>query len=477
MRNAAFFVGCLAVLSFVLADGLAEAPRVRADAGGDFRLRQEIMHNVPGLPGAPGAMMPRAYREAQNHIRYRVRAWGRLDADDFTLYARVADEVREHVVENGVKRKRRTYNFPDELVLDNLYLAGRGLFDGFVDFSIGRQDLFDGRHSVLGLDRIMLDGAPYVGSRSCYADMAHFTFHVSDSSTLDAFALYDNGRNVFRYGTRLSRRRPMNAINPLDDQDMDEWGGGLVWNDKLLDGALPYQFYTVHKHNESYTSSLGRRVKDKQITAVGVHLMPQVNDSLSFDFDVAKQFGTCNGGMQAGGWMAYAAADLHKAAEPETFRPYARLSAYALSGDRRPRGENDNDTSWDPMWARTPCDSELMQYGTLYGLGYWSNMFYAKLTLGTEFGRRHGVYAYSGPMWAVAQDRFGHADGSGGSMFKGVLSAVRYDFPIVLAPKGAVGVKRLQVFGHVVAELFNPGDYYDTSRPSYFIRWEFSVSF
>jgi hypothetical protein len=62
-------------------------------------------------------------------------------------------------------------------------------------------------------------------------------------------------------------------------------------------------------------------------------------------------------------------------------------------------------------------------------------------------------------------------------MFKGVLSVVRYDFPILLAPKKARGIDRFEVFGHIMAEVFNPGDYYDSSRPSYFIRWEFSISF
>ena len=269
---------------------LEKDSELKVKVGADLRVRQEIMHNVPGLPGAPGAMMPRAYREAQNHMRFRVRPWMRLDYEDFGLYARLVDEVREHFVENGVKRKYRAYNFPDELALDNLYFEGRGLFDGFFDFRIGRQDLFDGRHSVMKLDRIMLDGAPYVGSRSCYADMARFIFHTSDDSTLDAFALYDNGRNIYRYGNRRSRGRPMNAIHPGDGPGMDEWGGGLVWNDVTLDGHLPYQLYTVHKHNEAYTSARGVRVEDKQITAFGVHLMPQLNDNLSFDLDAAKQF-------------------------------------------------------------------------------------------------------------------------------------------------------------------------------------------
>ena len=178
---------------------------LKADAGADIRVRQEIMHNVVGNPGSPNAMMPRAYKKDINHIRFRPRVWGRLDYENFTLYARLVDEFREHVVENGVKRKYRSYNFPDEVALDNLYLEGRELFDGFLDFRLGRQDLFERGHSVFGLDRTLFDGAPYVGSRSAYADMAKFTFHTSDDSKLDAFAIYDNGRNMYRYGNRLSR--------------------------------------------------------------------------------------------------------------------------------------------------------------------------------------------------------------------------------------------------------------------------------
>ena len=41
----------------------------------------------------------------------------------------------------------------------------------------------------------------------------------------------------------------------------------------------------------------------------------------------------------------------------------------------------------------------------------------------------------------------------------------------------AKGADRFEIFGHLLAEVFNPGDYYDSSRPSYFIRWEFTVKF
>ena len=52
---------------------------LQANAGADVRIREEIMHNVPGLPGAPGAMMPRDYKKNLNHLRVRPRVWGQLD--------------------------------------------------------------------------------------------------------------------------------------------------------------------------------------------------------------------------------------------------------------------------------------------------------------------------------------------------------------------------------------------------------------
>ena len=456
----------------------AETNTVEVNAGADLRIRQEIMHNITGLPGAPGAMMPRAYKKDVNHIRFRPRVWASASWDKFTLYGRLVDEFREHIVKNGVPRKYRAYNFPDEVALDNLYLDGSGLFDGFLDFRIGRQDMMVGGHSVFGLDRILCDGAPYVGSRSCYADMARFTFHTSEESKLDAFALYDNGRNIYRYGNHNSRGRPMNAIHPGDSPDMDEWGGGLVWHDSLCERTFPYKVYVVHKHNEAYYAPGRRRMPDKQLTTVGVDILPEINENLSFELDLADQFGTISDGdRQAGGQMAYAAIDFHKSRAEKGLHPYARLSVYYMSGDKHHGKRGNNDTAWDPLWGRCPQDSELFQYGTLYGLGYWSNMTYPKLTIGMDIGPHHRVSAYSGPIFAAAQDHAGHADGSGESMFKGELSAVRYDFPILLAPKNATGLKRFEIFGHVMAELFNPGDYYDSSRPAWFLRWEVMFCF
>jgi hypothetical protein len=447
---------------------------LKTSFGGDVRIRQEIMHNLPHLAGAEGAMKPSG--STINHLRVRPRVWGALEWENLKLFMRLTEEIREHIVDHGQRKKDRNYNFPDEVLIDNLFLEGTDLFDGFMDFRIGRQDMLGPEGSVFGLDRLILDGTTYDGSRTCFSDMARFTFHPSENGTLDAFALYDNSRNDLSWGTRNSRGRPLNAIHPGDSPDMDEWGGGLVWSQDLFDEALPYKAYAIYKHNESYISPNGRKHPEKQLTTVGLRLMPQLSEEFSLDLEGAKQFGSFSNGKQAGGWMGYAALDYHPDIA-ESFKPYAVASLYCLSGDKKSLGENDNDMSWDPLWARAPCDSEMMQYGTLYGLGYWSNLVHPKLTLGAKFGKYHSCYASAGPMFAACQDRMGHADGSGKSMFKGFNSVVRYNFPLFLAPKDARGIHRFEMFGHLMAELFNPGDYYDSTRPAYFIRWQITLKF
>lgn len=459
------------------AAAVGETGGLAFDAGADFRMRQELMHNVPGLPGEPSAMMSVPYKSHANQIRYRTRPWARLDWEEFTLFGRLVNEVREYPSQHAVKKRNRNYNFPDEVLLDNLYLEGRGLFDGLLDFRAGRQDLYRNGGSAVGLDRLALDGTAYDGSRSCHIDMLHFTLHPVDGGKLDAFAMYANGRSRPTWGHPSAQPRPITAIHPADSPERDEWGGGVVWSHtaELPWGGmpLPYQAYAVHKHTEAYTQFTGRRMEDKQITTLGMRFEPDITENVTLELEGAKQAGQRSDNTQAGGWMGYAGVEAHKAKETAgEVRPFARASVYYLSGDKDGAG----DGGWDPMWARCPMDSDMMQYGTLYGLGWWSNILYPRMTVGANFGKMHRLAAYTGPLYAAVRDGMGRSDGGGG-LFRGVLSSVRYDFPLLTAPKGARGAERFEVFGHVMAELFNPGDYYETSRPAYFIRWEVNFRF
>ena len=463
-----------------------ESP-VRFDAGADFRLRQEIMDNLPGLPGGgPYAMTTTERAKYRNQMRFRPRAWFEVETGPLRLYARITDEFRYFPASNDPK-KRRPYYFPDEVFLDNLYLDAQGLESPWLsaigveslDFRLGRQDMLGPNGSIFGLNRIVVEGTPTDGSRSFYSDMVRTTLHFDETKHLDVFALYDSGRNDIRWGTSGSRGRSLNCINMTDSNDLDEWGGGLVYSQTALEGHLPFKLYSIFKRTEAHTKGSGAneiRVSPKEVTTLGVLLQPQFTENWGMEVEAAKQVGRiCDGNREAGGHMAHV--ELRYMTDfLRAYKPTFSWATTYYSGDRHRTEPDDTDTAWDPMWGRYTQDSEMLVYGTLYENCWWSNMIYTKLMLTMKFGPRHGFYVYSGPMFAAVQDHLGRADHDG-STFKGVLSAARYDFPIRLAPKNATGFDRVEVFAHVVGELFNPGDYYDSSKPAFFFRWQVDFRF
>ncbi len=449
-------------------DAVAEgASPFRVDVGADLRIRQEMMKNIPGFPNAgPDAMTRTARTKYKNHIRFRPRAYLSLAAGDWTVMTRVADEFRLYPTLHTPYRES-AYRFPDELYLDNLYLDGKALeWDALaplgvtaVDVRIGRQDMFEGGHSVFGLDRLMTDGTPADGSRSAFSDMVRVRLHFGESRALDAFALFDHGRNDASFGTHLSRGRSLNLITPSDGSELDEWGGGLVYSQKTE--SVPFKVYALFKETQGRTS-----VPRRAVTTAGFLLSPTLTDAVSADLELAKQAV----GDRLGGEMAFVA--LRYAYAPATLSWETTYDAG--DGDHLPGSEDDR--SWDPMWARSPQQSEMLVNGGFYANGWWSNMIFSKAAVAFALPRRQRVTLSSGPIFAAEQDRLGRADGRG-STFKGVLSAARYDFTLRSAPENATGLDRVEILGHLVGELFNPGGYYETSRPAYFLRWQLEFRF
>ena len=157
---------CAATLLAVATASAAFGEGFDFDAGADLRIRQELMDNVPGLPG--GGLLLRAPRGGfRQHMRFRPRVWGEMSFGNenvgmFRLYTRLTDEFRW-----CPEPRSHRNTFPDELILDNLFLEGLDLFDGFLDFVVGRQDIYN----LYGLDHVFVDGTPGDGSRTVYADV------------------------------------------------------------------------------------------------------------------------------------------------------------------------------------------------------------------------------------------------------------------------------------------------------------------
>ena len=449
----------IACALLVAVTAAAAAAEMSFDAGADLRIRQEIMGNVPGLPG--GGLLSTAPRgKTQNHIRFRPRVWGEVRFDEsWRLYSRFTDEFRANLV-----RKNHSNTFPDELIVDNLYLEGLGLFDGFLDVRAGRQDLY----RLYGLDHVFVDGTPGDGSRTTYADLVRVALHVDENSTVDLFAIWDYDSNPLRWGTRRGRNKRLAGLGGGAEPEMDDWGFGAIWSSRLADG-LPYRLFAMQKDTAGFRRH-GVKHARTQRNLLGFKAMPQLTDDLSLQFEGMGQVGENGDGDALSGWSAYAGANWRDVSRAE-WQPFARVGFHFMSGDRDAADEDGGHRAWDPMWSRGVNDSEIFLYGTHYGVAWWSNLLYAKLTGGLEIGRNHAVVLSTGPMFAAVQDGLGGGDSS----YKGLLSQLRYDFPIRNADRGRG--ERLELFGHVFAEFFNPGDYYVTDRPAWFVRWQLDFRF
>ena len=449
--------GCLALSSVASAEA-------EFDAGADLRIREELFKNVPGLPGG-GLLSREARGPFVNQVRFRPRFWGEMKGTTeggvfWHLYTRFTDEFRW-----CPEPHKHTHAFPDELILDNLFLESKGLFDGLFDFKIGRQDLwgiYDHK-----MDHVFQDGTPGDGSRTTYADMAGVTFHATEESKLDLFALYDFDDCDIRWGTEASKHTALSGIDPAADPEMDDWGFGAIW-DSNLGPSIPYRVFWVEKNTASYHVGDVKHPRTRRDT-LGFSLEPHLNEEWTVPLEMMTQVGQNGEGDLLAAWSGYAGVEWKSARRG--WRPFASATLRYMSGDKNAAEEDGGHRAWDPLWCRSVCECELFLYGSHYGVGWWSNMYYQKNTVGIEFGPHHKIESWIGPVFAAEQDNMGGGDG----MFKGFLSVIRYDFPLMLADR--TKGERFEIFGHLYAELFNPGDYYETDKPAFFARWQIEFKF
>lgn len=428
------------------------------DAGADLRIRQEIYDNVPGMPGG-GRMSNYARGPYKNHLRFRPRVWGEVvaltqDETMWRVYTRLADEFRWYVKPTSP----RPYAFPDELIIDNLFIEAKGLFDGLLDFRAGRQDLL----FLYGLDHIFVDGTPGDGSRSTYTDMIRVALNFEDDRRLDLFALYNFDDSDLRWGTEKGHHRALAGLGGAEPE-MDNWGFGAIWNDKIVEN-VPYQFYVMQKNTASYHLKNGTKRPTTQRELIGLKLTPRLNDEWALQLEADGQIGKNGDSKTLYGAHSYAGANWMSASEG--IKPFAKFGYEFKSGSKDAAKNDGGHGTWDPMWSCGAVESEMFLYGPLYGVGWWSNSHYPKLTLGLSMAKHHRLSASMAPIFAACRDHLGGGDGS----FKGLQSQVRYDFPIF--EDG-----RFEVFAHVLAEFFNPGDYYSTDKPAYFVRWQLDFKF
>lgn len=419
---------------------------LKLDGGADFRFRDELKHEMPGT-GVTA-------KKFENLLRLRSRLWGSASYEDYTLYGRIANEFRVYTARSGKnKAGMSTYDFPDELYFDSLYLDVKNLVEDRLDVRIGRQEL------KYGEGRIISDASPGDGSRSSYFDAVKATLHVTDDTSLDVFGLYTDDHDEAAVGPY---DRPMATINGTYT-DNEEAGAGLYLSVGELK-EFPFELYYVWK-NETHSHNVGTREYGRDFHTFGTRLLPKFTDRLSAEVELAVQTGETDDGRDIFGTMGYGGLS-YVVAPDSPLKPTLTPAVLYLSGEDKPNSGDDE--NWNAVFNRTTWFSVLLS--DQYKNYRWANLVYPHLAGSVNVRKGQKVKLHTGPVFCVEDDQ--PSNGTGDT-YKGYLTYVRYEAPLV---KGLFG-KRGDLSHSVQLEVFEPGDYYETDETAVFLRWEINAKF
>jgi len=429
---------------------VAESPEPSAwffDGGLELRLRYEAFDNVPQGPLLGNF----------SYMRFRMRPWLKAGTEQVSIYARGAWRMHGYFVGNY------GYRWPDEFVVDNLYLDINNLFDGRVSLRIGRQDL------IYGAGRVILEGTSGDGARTLYFDAIKASIKVCDDTTVDVFGIYNDDENHLAIGNvDRDLTRYTGGFN-----DMKEIGAGIYVKNKTY-ADCPVEAYYIWKRESSFMANNDTiAIPKRDVHTIGTRLLPKFSDRLSGELEVAGQFGETADDQDILAMMAYAGLTWKLEAIGKN-RPYVTGSVYYLSGDDSPNGD---DHRWNPLWARYPQFNELSLYtylpwnnGQIDGLWRWSNIVYPAVKLGMTSDRNDEVSLQTGPLFAD------QSNGVSGK-YRGWIATAFYRFPIISNLLGDSYGGRGTVTGTIYGECLFPGNYYASDKTAWFLRLELNATF
>jgi hypothetical protein len=416
--------------------------------GGDIRIRQVYFDNIPIIADPPGVT-----RGGDNHFfRFRTRLWGEYKpAENITLKGRVVNEFRHY----EKPEDSDAWNAMDELVVDKLYLEVTDLLNDKLDIKIGRQDM------IYGTGKVILEGTPKDGSRTIYMDAVKLSFDVQDRGSIDVFGIYNQPENDL---VLHSEDRDLTGFTPAFD-DVTESGAGIYIKDNYIK-QLPAEYYYIYKSESDWERMAGTNlveIDELELNTVGLRLMPKWNDRISANVEVAYQFGE-RGDQDVDGLMVDGAVS-YMLPVLEDMKPKVSAGMYYLSGDDP---ETADDEGWNPLWARWPQYSELYIYAfDADGAGRWSNLQMPHVDLTFAPCKRVKTKAM------VAHLSAPEDNGPGDGDERGWLYVLRNDITI----KESLLKEKDKLFGHIILEVLEPGDYYNVDETAYFARWELSYAF
>ncbi len=422
--------------------------------GGDIRWRGVMFDNVWDY-NSDGSYLD----DTWEINRFRNRIW--FDAkplDNTRAYIRLTNEYRWGDTDyETFSNANPSFQDTKDIAIDNAFIEISNILDRNLTLKIGRQDI------VFGKGFVFLDGTPFDGSETIGFDAIRLTYTLEDSdTTIDVFqAKTDEGLK-----------------EKADDEDVHGIyvKGNLIKGDDFTMSFEPYFLHRNRNNVDTYAAPWDTLTEPKLWTAMpGLRVSGRIYDNFAYSAEVAYQFGELEGFGSKGqdvdrdAWGGYAKGTYTFA--DASWKPSITAGFTYLSGDDP---DSEDFEGWDTFYAEWPKFSELYIYsiwdpmpqapGVDPDLGAWTNMYMpeVKLTVNPNEKLRLTLrYLY---YWAVedefASDTFKRGDGRGHNP----QFLAEYQFNKFLS-------------GHVLAEYFKPGDYYDEEDAAYFMRTELMMKF
>jgi hypothetical protein len=446
--------------ALALCAGIAQAadPVPVWSGGADLRLRQEMYDNAVWLDSGNDD-------HARSFQRYRARAWGQAaPTENLKIQGRLMWEGRHY----------STLDLPSAVPHDDTY-NGALMFDGLtlqadkvaglpLSVKLGRQDI------ILGNGWLVLDGTPFDGSRTIYFDALRATY-VRGDTTLDAILVANDAKSTL-------------VLNGKDEDQIEQDERGLILQarHKWSPDTAVEAFY-IYKDNDAsggeapprwYNNGVaaGSFADDGHVSAVGARFESKLSEVWSLRAEGAWEWGRRKTRNAVGALTsdrdlrAYGLNGRLTRQIGGDWNQRAHLGYEFLSGDDP--GTSDNE-AFDPLWGRWPQWSELIiyTYATESRIGEITNLHRLNLGWAAKVHPKADVSLDWHALFADENTKCGTGGYSCDDNFRGHLLTgwIRSKFDKMVS-------------GHLVAEYFMPGDYYESPKNdnAWFFRAEINLT-
>lgn len=413
------------------------------DVGADLRLREIYGNNLTTLD--------KGNTTDEFHFqRYRVRTWFKMrvlqamgyegkEAKDLTLNFRMVYEPRT------VQRPKATENFiRNEIIIDKLNLQWANAFGMPLTVTVGRQDI------KLDDGWLVFEGTPSDGSRTVYFDAARLTWVAKEIDT-KFDVIYINQKTDSAWW-----------LKPINDQqvpvnfNVDSVGAILyVTNTSLPKTQI--SGYFIYKHD-----NLENSTQTNDIYTFGGRIAGNVCTRWDYRAELAYQFGKRDSSaINAMGFNSRLTYSFKDECDNKVYIGYEYRS-----GDRARTG---TDEGFDILWGAYPQWSNIYNgyADRLDGRGPAQSPNIHRIGLGWNLKpcKKMALLFDYHLLFADQRPASGDPNFSSDAAFRGQLvsALMKYTF-------------NEHISGHLIGEVFFPGDYYRNNHndPAVFTRAELS---